>query len=346
MNQIVVTAKEIRRYFDADVLPLRFANSIQDIGRVSFIKLSRMLGLTFSLLRYLRKNPDIVYFTLTPARSAFYRDLVFIFILKLMNCIRVFHLHGKGVSKYAANPLNAFLYKWAFKGAKVIQLSPALYPDIDRFVYRSDCFFLPNGIDIPLNNNNKNEISEVENKVPCILFLSSMHASKGPFVLLESLAILKESGKSFEAIFAGPWASDNRAELFFSMVNEYGLSDSVSYVGPVFDENKSQLLKYADIFVHPTLNDAFPLVLLEAMSYGLPIVATIEGAIPEIVEEGVTGFLVPKQDPLSLTDRLSALLSDRSLCLRFGNEGEKRFLNNYTREIFENTLTQILLQCV
>jgi glycosyltransferase involved in cell wall biosynthesis len=71
-------------------------------------------------------------------------------------------------------------------------------------------------------------------------------------------------------------------------------------------------------------------VVIEAMLAGLPVVATRVGGIPELVEDGVTGLLVPPQDPRALHRALAQLLSNPELCERLGVSGQRRALERFT----------------
>ncbi len=77
------------------------------------------------------------------------------------------------------------------------------------------------------------------------------------------------------------------------------------------------------------------LVLLEAMQYSLPVVSTPEGAIPDVVDDGVTGFLVPQRDTSALADKLEVLIKDPDLRVKNGSRGK---VQNMSREF---TLGQI-----
>jgi glycosyltransferase involved in cell wall biosynthesis len=88
----------------------------------------------------------------------------------------------------------------------------------------------------------------------------------------------------------------------------------------------------ASVFCLPTLNEPFGLVFLEAFSYGLPVVATRLGAIPEIVADGKSGYLVAPQNPVELADRLSTLLKEPERCMRFGSYGHQWVSQRYTWE--------------
>jgi L-malate glycosyltransferase len=115
----------------------------------------------------------------------------------------------------------------------------------------------------------------------------------------------------FEFVGAGP----EEARLS-DTVRRRGLSDIVTFSGRADDV--AARLESADIFALPSRTEAFPNALLEAMAAGLPVIATGVGGIPEIVDEGRTGFLVAPGDAHALADRLCGLMADGDLGARMG----------------------------
>lgn len=89
-------------------------------------------------------------------------------------------------------------------------------------------------------------------------------------------------------------------------------------------------------------NECFPLVLLEAMEHGLPCISTTEGGIPGIVDDGKTGFLVPKHDVAVLADKILLLLNDSVLRSNMGKVGREKFEKEFTLEVFEKRMVEIL----
>jgi glycosyltransferase involved in cell wall biosynthesis len=85
----------------------------------------------------------------------------------------------------------------------------------------------------------------------------------------------------------------------------------------------AELFREADVFVLPTRAECFGLVLTEAMASGLPSVTTAVGGVPEVVEDGVNGLLVPPDDVAALDAALTRLLTDRTLRIRLGRQGRK-----------------------
>lgn len=116
--------------------------------------------------------------------------------------------------------------------------------------------------------------------------------------------------------------------------------------GKKYNEDKKVFFENADIFIFPTLNEAFGLVLLEAMQHHLPCVSTTEGGIPGIIDEDKTGFLVPKHDAETLAEKIQTLLSDADLRQRMGEAGREKFEKEFTLEVFEKRMAEILKTCV
>jgi glycosyltransferase involved in cell wall biosynthesis len=134
---------------------------------------------------------------------------------------------------------------------------------------------------------------------PIIATVAVLRPKKGIEVLLEAARSVRKA--YFVIIGDGPL----RAE-WTKLAETLGVADRVRWAG--FRSDVDALLAGCDLFVHPSLDDAFPTVLLEAMAAGLPIVASRVGGIPEIVNPGVTGELVPPGDPAALAAAINALL--------------------------------------
>src|SRR6185369_8291313 len=84
----------------------------------------------------------------------------------------------------------------------------------------------------------------------------------------------------------------------------------------------ARLLGAMDVFVLPSLKEALPIAVLEAMAMGLPAVATRVGGVPEVVEDGTTGFVVPPGDEAALRGALAGLVTEPALRARLGAAGQ------------------------
>ena len=172
-------------------------------------------------------------------------------------------------------------------------------------------------------------------------FLSNLLVSKGVYVLVEACAILKSRNLAFNCTVVGG-EGDISKEAFETKIKEKKLADVLQYAGKKYNEEKVAEFKNADIFVHPTLDDCGPIVLLEAMQFSLPMVSTFEGGIPDIIQEGKSGFLVQKNDAKSLADKIEILINDELLREEMGAYANKRYATHHTLAVFEENLVSIL----
>lgn len=306
----------------------------------------------FKLLKMIRHEvrvvkPQLVYVTPNACGGAFYKDFVVVQMLKRLGCQVVVHYHNKGVATRQEKWLDNVLYKRFFKGIKVILLSECLYEDVKKYVDRGDVLVCGNGIPssaIESLVSASSVMASPEDKVPHLLFLSNLLISKGVVVLLDSLMVLKEKGCRFVCDFVGGETVEMNAAMFQAEVIKRGLEGMVVYLGKKYGKDKEAFLNAADIFVFPTFyhNECFPLVLLEAMEHGLPCISTTEGGIPGIVDDGKTGFLVPEHDVAVLADKIQLLLNDSVLRSNMGKVGREKFEKEFTLEVFEKRMVEIL----
>jgi glycosyltransferase involved in cell wall biosynthesis len=118
--------------------------------------------------------------------------------------------------------------------------------------------------------------------------------------------------------------------VFQEKIRKMGLQKRVIYMGYVTREKLIQLYKNATVHVLPSHYEGFPTVLLEAMSCGLPVVATNIGGNNEVISSGVNGLLVPPKCPEAMADAILRLIGDASLREQIGKAARKTVEDNYT----------------
>ena len=341
MGQAIRESGMVADAFDARFVNLSASASLSEVGRVSLKKLTFMSR----LLRQVRKEvkdfrPDLVYLTPTSSGPGLIKDCLTARSIRKRGSKVVLHFHNKGVSARQDRFPYGFLYRSLFKDAKVILLSERLYPDVERFVARENAYFCPNGIDgVDVRRREKQSVPE-------ILFLSNLLPDKGVVDLLDACKILVERGLRFSCRFVGAPSADLSGERFARLVEERNLQSVIRFDGPLYGSAKLDALADADMLVHPTRDDAFPLVILEAMAAGLAVVSTREGGIPDEVEDGITGILCDKENPSGLADAIGKLLGQPDLCREMGNAGRARYEKLFTKAAFERRFVEILKQIV
>lgn len=338
IGKYIEESNYINNHYVCNFINLSTSRSLSEIGKSSLKKFVIYLKINLLVLyNLLFTKFDLYYMTLTSKSFGFYKDLIIVTWLKIFNKKIIYHFNNKGVSLYSNRKLDNLLYKFAFKNTTSIITSEFIYNDIKKYVPEENVFFCPNGIP------NTGELVSRNSKVIKLLFLSNIMKEKGVFDLLETCKILKERNYKFHCNFVGGW-SDITEEMLSSKIISMGLSDFVTYHGPKYEKEKEDFLIQSDIFVFPTYYhvECFPLVLLEAMQYQLPIVSTAEAAIPEIVSDGITGFIAEKRNIKDLADKISRLIDDDKLRETMGKAGKEKFLKNYTLEVFERNFTRIV----
>ena len=327
---------------------MMLARNLKDVERGGIRKLFDLISLLQRLKKKIKKfAPDLVYITPNAAGGAFYKDFVVVQYVKY--CLKkyspkaqiIVHYHNKGVASRQCMIFDNILYKKFFKELKVILLANVLYKDVEKYVAKEDVFICPNGIPESLP---KEPVAERHNETPKILFLSNLIISKGVIVLLDALKILKERSVRFTCDFVGGETDELKAAQFAEEVKRRGLDDNAFYVGSKYGKEKQEVLKNADIFAFPTFycNEAFPLVILEAMEYKLPVISTNEGGITEMIENGVNGLICERQNAQSLAEALKKLLLNKNLRIQYGENGYKKFKLKYTLHSFELNLVSVL----
>lgn len=346
----------INNTFECIYLNILSSNKVAESGNINLSKLYGFFKTWIKLLKMLIINkPDLCYLALTTTGIGFFKDILLIALIRAFKIKRVYHIHNKGVDLYKYKKIYRYGYNFIFKNAEVVLLSQRLYNDLHSFVKETKVHVCPNGLaDIVLYPQKKTSENNsflfgytVKNytKKVHILFLSNLIESKGVYILLKACEVLKKNHLNFQCTFAGG-EGDISEELLRAKIRELNLDDFVHYVGKKYGKEKEETYKEADIFVLPTCSDCFPLVLIEAMQYSIPVLSTFEGGIPDIVEDEVTGFLVAQNDVHHLTEKLTVLIQNSRLRQQMGSDGRKKYEKHFTLEKFENNLTKILQRLI
>lgn len=169
---------------------------------------------------------------------------------------------------------------------------------------------------------------------PIIMTVGQFIERKGCWFLLESLKQLKETGQAFSFVWLSTRLPDAQT---LDRINEYRLSDSfrlmdADQIGETRDELLT-LLSVADIFILASLQEGLPIALIEAMALGLACIATNVNAIPEAIENGQNGKLVPPNDPIQLKEALRTLLNDPQQRERFGQAAKTTAFEKFNAKI-------------
>jgi glycosyltransferase involved in cell wall biosynthesis len=172
-----------------------------------------------------------------------------------------------------------------------------------------------------------------------LLFVGRLAAVKGLPVLLESIAALKSQHPDILLNIAGD--GPDRAALE-KQAKDLGLENDVKFLGYQSQSQVRDLLRETDVFAMASFAEGVPVVLMEAMAAGVAVVATQIAGIPELVEDGVSGFLVPPSDPNLLAEKIGSLLNDAGLRQKFAIAGREKVEAEFNISIEAGRLVRIM----
>lgn len=180
---------------------------------------------------------------------------------------------------------------------------------------------------------------------PCsrqdVLFLGRLDANKSPDVLLRASREILPRFPETKIIFGG----DGEIEKYKALAEELGIADRCEFHGWVTGGEREALFERAAVYCLPSKNEGMPMSVLEAMSRGIPTVATAVGGVPRVIESGVNGFLIKVDDANNLALLINKLLFDSELRKEIGDAGRKvvadRFNSKHSIEQVLNLYKEI-----
>jgi glycosyltransferase involved in cell wall biosynthesis len=292
----------------------------------------------------LRHKPDLVYLPIAQGTLGYLRDCLFLVPSRLFGLPTVVHLHGSEFKAFyrSKGSIMKALIRYTLRNVqRVIVLDTTLVHVFDDILPDWKVEVIPNGIE-PLCLSDGCGKEPTDKDSVTVTYLGTLKQRKGFLELLYSIPRILELAPQAKFIFAGECTdpvADSQAKNF---IEENRLKDCVEFVGPVFGQDKAELLSSSDIFCFPPIRaEGQPLVILEAMSCGLPVISSNLGAIPSLISDGETGYLVGPQDRNSLTDKVVELIQNPTKRIKMGRKGRERFENKFTIDRWEKQLSNL-----
>jgi glycosyltransferase involved in cell wall biosynthesis len=338
-NKSLVDSAVLRESYVIEVIPFNFADSIESIGHFSMKKGFKGIVRFFEIfIKVVRFRPHLVYFNFSLYGFALFRDTIYVALFKLLRCRLLFHLRTQGVQRQVeGSDFKKTMFKFVFRRTDVVCLSKHLCIDI-KDVFQGVPFVVSNGIE---DVSSRYPIAVKDpSEWPRIIFIGHLLKSKGVLDLIDALKILSGRQVSFHADIVGAEGDLKISELK-AMLTHLNLDRIVNMEGVKLGDEKYKALRSADLLVLPTVWEAFPGVILEAMQFSLPVIATREGAIPEIVDDQETGLLIEKHQVAELADKLQMLIEDPALRRSLGEKGRKKFESRYVLDQFESNMKNV-----
>jgi len=315
---------------------MQFSNEVDEIGKIKLAKIKELFRILFRVWNQRLRGARILYYP--PAGPNFVpavRDILLLIPTRFLFRATIFHFHASGISELIARStgLKRILLQLAYHRPEVaIRLSKSTSNDA-RAIEAKREVIIPYGIPDEAPER-KGGIAERRGTLT-LLFVAVMREDKGIFVLIESCNELKRRGFEFKVKCVGRFFSSEIEAKANRMLREFGLEDWFEFPGVLTGDSKLNAFRSSDIFCFPTYyaSEAFPVVLLEALSFALPIVSTCWRGVPDLVNEECAILVEPRNVP-AITDALQLLLSDPELRERMSKASRKRYEAEFTIEQF------------
>ncbi len=263
-------------------------------------------------------------------QASFWIDCLFMALAAAARCPVILQLHGGGFDRFhdaASSPARAAIRFFLERAACVIAPSESLRHWVRTITRKAQVSCVPSPVLVQ-------KISREATRPNMVLFLGRLEQNKGVFDLLEAISALRSAIPDVRLVCAGE--GDRRGVARYA--ERLGIADAVQFAGWVGPSGKRALLESAAAFVLPSYTAGLPVSLLEAMAAGVPVIASPIGGIPEVVVDGVSGFLVAPGDIQTLQRLLRKLLVDRKLADRIGSAARESVRLRFSPE---RTIPQI-----
>ena len=278
----------------------------------------------FSILKTIKRinlitnkvNPDCIFFN--GNRSVFFLPFV-------LHKRKIAYLHSNKyfIPNILKRTISLLLLNFSYIFArKVIHVSKLSSNDVFWFNrYKLDIIY--NGVDVNLYRPSL--ILESNAKL-IVAFIGRLTIEKGIYESVKAFETINNSKLNIEFHIIGDGPEKDR-------INKYIYSNKISNIKLLgFTNNVAEALKNASILILPSYFESFPLIILEAMSSGVPVIASNVGGVPEIIENMQNGILIEPRNIDQLIDALTFLTNSNAERIRIGNKGKETVEKDFTIE--------------
>lgn len=319
---------------DSEIEPVhvdsKFAASMDDYSKFSVGKGLRIIRYAWQMLRHtVRGGVDIAVLTPTFRFKPFLKDALLVWWTTLIlrrRTVAWFHMDYRALGYDRLSPPARWFVRATLRRChEYIICAERLRAHMPAWMPAGRITALPNGIPAPVPARARPDDGTLR-----ILYLSNLEEAKGWEVLLAAARNLCREFPYVEFVFHGRptlGLTEEEARARFAADDAGG---RIRYPGPAYGDAKWQAMADADIFAFPSFHEAFPLSILEAMAAGLPIVATEVGGVPDALEHGEGGLLVPPRDAGALEAALRRLINDSGFRARAASANRRRYAEQFT----------------
>ncbi len=291
--------------------------------------IGKLYGLIYDYIIFVTiliyKPVDIVHVNPSLGKNALRRDGNYIRIAKLFNKKVYVHWHGWNPdNEYLLEGKNSdLIHNTFFKADHIKVLSCQIEDKFCKMGFNNkltlgNTFVDDELLDVIKTKNMKDNIFR-------ILFLSTVSVNKGIYIALETYKILQSKNTNIQLTIAGSGKELGNVRKYISDNQLEG----IQLVGHVEKKAKQTFFNQSDIYLFPSFYEGMPISVLEAMGFGLPIVCSKVGALPDFFENEKMGSMIDSKEPLEYANEIIKFLNNESLRVSIGNYNAQFVKNNF-----------------
>jgi len=283
------------------------------------------------MVAIIRHKAKIVHLNTSMDAKAYWRDLIYLCLSKLLGRRVIYQIHGGELPSrfFGRNRVAQSFLRWTLSIPDVIVVLAKIERNAyERFSAGRRIEVIPNAID--LDDYRGMAERDYERPVVRLGYIGRLSKDKGIKETIEAVGALRRRGlKSICLRIAGsgPYEGELR-----ELVRSESLEESVDILGPVFGREKMTFWRETDLFIFPSYREGLPYAVLEALASGTPVISTRVGGIPDVVQEGVQGVFVNTHDSPAIAAAIESLLSDRQRLRLMSRAAIERARTHYAVE--------------
>lgn len=338
-------ASKLQKKFDLIHLDLADRRGIEFVNNPDFHDLLLFLKQWFTLIGLCFKHrPELTYLPISQTTIGFTRDSFFILVSWVLRSKIVLHLHSGNFRNWYdhSGTINKTYVRFILNRiAGMIVLGHSLKAIFEGLIPIEKVSVVPNGL--PWINETRPEASlfKINGKIR-ILHLSTLTRLKGAMVLLNAIPIVIKQFKNVEFVFAGNWYRKEEQEEGASIIARKNITEYIFFTGEVKGLQKKELFESSDLFVFPGVQqEGQPLVVIEAMAAGLPVIFTNQGCLRETAINGITGIETEINNAQDLADKILWMLNHPEEREQMAMQSKARYENRFTQTHFEDNMLDV-----
>ena len=279
---------------------------------IKFFKFFNSLNKIIISLALYRNNIKYIFLSLSGGAGKFF-DILYLFLFKLFNLKIIIHHHS--LKHFDNSILLSYLLRIS-KNNEHIVLCSNMKNKLESFSIKN-IHIISNSLIIEEKTN-----QSFKKKLKYIGYLGNIETQKGIYDFIKIANYYEKKNTNFKFLIAGPFKNYSEKKKYNELINDLSNTD---YLGKLLNQEKEKFYKKIDLLIYPTKNDAEPLVILESMSFGIPIIATNIGCINNLIIEEKNGRLVNDNFVDKSIKLINELAIDKEMISHYSKNAYKRF---------------------